>query len=129
MLNSNSLKSQVKLSDKIIENLIKFIVNGPPNTNFDCHKFIAYIFDKYTPSNVNAITSQNWSLENFEQNKLTPGTAVYLSKENIGKHSALYLGNEQYISLFGSGNSMIVANLQEMRKLFDVEDSYILQPK
>jgi hypothetical protein len=65
----------------------------------------------------------------FEQNKVTTGTPILLSKKGKEKHSAFYLGKELYMSLSGTNGPIIVTHLQEMKNFFDAEDVQILEPK
>jgi NlpC/P60 family protein len=128
---SQALSSPVNLPEQLNKNLMKFLEQGRPASPylFTCHQFIDFLFDKYNISNERSVSKKNWNFIQFEQNKLITGTVVLLSKNGLTKHSALYLGHDQYISLFGSTGPIIINNLQELKTLFDSEDVQILEPK
>ena len=76
-----------------------------------------------------SLSPKKWDYIPFDKDKLTTGTAIYLSKMGDLVHAAIYLGNNQYLCLFGYGGSILVANLQEKQTLFDADHVQILEPK
>lgn len=125
--NTNST-SHAQLSNKIKTKLMELLAKGRPDSNFDGHSFISYIFNKYSET-ATSLQAKDWTRKEFDQNKLSPGTAVHLLNGESGKHSALYLGKDQYLSVFGINGPYCVTTLKEMETFFDSNETYILQPK
>ena len=110
LLNSPSSFSKVYLPEYINKNISKFISKGRPVKfpfAFSCSQFIDYVYDKFDQYEYLSLSQKKWHYIPFEQDKLTTGTVIYLSKHGTCVHAALYFGRNQYLSLFGCKGSIM----------------------
>lgn len=88
---------------------------------FDCASFahaangIPYEFSK--------LKNENWIREDFDRDTMRPGDTVAICDSSTDDnhqfvHFAIYVGDDLYLSKFGSSGPLIVANVDEMKAGF-----------
>lgn len=114
------------------KNLLHLLKIGKPTINFDCHAFLNFTMGLKTIKTENEEyledTQKNkWVWEaNIVENStgFATGDCILLGNFSQDKlrvsttHSALYLGNNLYISVFGFGGSLLVTDVENLQNFY-----------
>ena len=114
----------VRLPNKVKENLIQFLLKGKPVVNFNCLSFVTYATNQFKIDATNQfkidapthIDFDEWYPIVFDEKKLIPGSVIVLYEKDAEFsffkpiHFALYLGKKIYLSLLGEGPLVMNTN-------------------
>jgi hypothetical protein len=131
---NNHIK-QIQLPDQVSSKILHFLKTGRPDPRFCCHDFVNYVFNKYKV--LNSFYLSDWNYKVYLGDEfLSPGDAVLLhvsakaipQRPKDYRHSAIYLGYNVYMSLYGQGPIMLTS-MDHMQKFYHAESVIVLYRK
>jgi len=137
LFNGKDEKKIIKLPNLIAANILRFLQTKRPDPKFCCHDFLNFVNNKY--KKINAIYLSDWRARPYiEDDSLSPGESVLLhvsefnthipKKSEDLRHSAIYLGDNTYISLYGARGPIVCASMDQMKKFWEATSVLVLHP-
>ncbi|MCB0318178.1 MAG: C40 family peptidase [Bdellovibrionales bacterium] len=128
----NGVDHYLKLPSKQTEKLRRYLLYGAPSKPFDCASFAHYMLD--IPFEFASFENDHWNAAQASPETFYPGAVVaigsssYFSRKKI-THFSIYLGDGLFISKFGVFGTLVITNLEEMKKAFGGKYVFMLEPK
>ncbi len=92
---------------------VPYVYGGTSPSGFDCSGFVYYVFRQCGYTITRTATSQNGDGYQVSRSDLRPGDIVifYNSAKSAIGHSAIYIGDGQFIHASSSGGRVMITNL------------------
>ena len=124
--------SCLPLESSVEQQLLDYLLQGPPIPTFCCLDFVQKLFDKYVPQSPHVFNRGEWKFSRSSKNKLLKtGEAIALGqgrKVSSIRHFAFCLGQDLYLSVAGDGGHLIVTELEEMKNLYQARNVFVICP-
>lgn len=99
--------------------ILNFISKGGAFPEYCCFDFFFNAHGFYSDGS-SWFAPGRWQYKQLNETLLKSGDGIVVYDKNLKwVHSAIYLVNRLYLSVFGSGGPLIVADLDEMKKIFN----------
>lgn len=111
---SSSSSAGERIVSKAKEYLgVPYVYGGTSPSGFDCSGFVYYVYRQCGYSITRTATTQNRDGYQVSRSNLQPGDIIifYNSAKTAIGHSAIYIGNGQFIHASSSGGRVMITNL------------------
>ena len=115
---SAALSSSSSTGDRIVYKAkeylgVPYVYGGTSPSGFDCSGFVYYVFRQCGYTITRTATTQNRDGYQVSRSELRPGDIIifYNSAKTAIGHSAIYIGNGQFIHASSSGGKVMITNL------------------
>lgn len=126
-------EKDIQLPERMLKNIAEYLANQKNvDERFDCTAF-AHAANG-VPYTIGEPDPYKWQRGKFDERNIKPGETFVIGREmGFGfaefTHWAIYLGDGLYLSKAGkSGEPLIVADLEEMKKGYDGDVVYKMTP-
>ena len=113
-VSSSSSSAGARIVAKAKEYLgVPYVYGGTSPSGFDCSGFVYYVYRQCGYSITRTATTQNRDGRQVSRSELQPGDIVifYNSAKTAIGHSAIYIGNGQFIHASSSGGKVMITSL------------------
>ena len=115
---SSSSSSSSSAGDRIVSKAkeylgVPYVYGGTSPSGFDCSGFVYYVYQQCGYTITRTATTQNGNGRQVSRSDLQPGDIIifYNSAKTAIGHSAIYIGNGQFIHASSSGGRVMITNL------------------
>jgi hypothetical protein len=125
----------IQLPVDLSSRILQFLKDGRPDPEFCCYDFVNYSYNK--DNELNEFELSDWKKQQYlGDESLFPGDAVLLRvsaeaqprpSEWRGRHVAIYLGYNAYISLCGTG-PILFSSMDHMQQAYEAKSVLVLKP-
>lgn len=129
-IRTGGLRRKIRLTPRVKSGILRFLAEfqGKQQEEMDCYAFINLVYDR--PEHHRIKLLDYWELRPLRL-CLHTGQIIFLlrPKEKEFCHAAIYIGRGLFISVYGAGGDLEVAELADMLQGFQATEAFIACPK